>query len=273
MVGPVRVRVPATIANLGPGFDVLAMAVDIWLEVEAEPAGEEAWTFRGEGADWLPGSEHPFSGLAMRGKVRNDIPVGVGMGSSAAARVASLALRGVKGRELLARAAALEGHPDNAAAAVRGGVVAVVGSDVHKLPLPRLDIAIFAVAERVPTEAARAVLPRRVDRDDAVFNAARLALLVRALHSRRYELLGEALEDRLHQPYRAKLYPWLASALAAAREAGAHGAALAGAGPSVVAFAPSGWGARVGKAMQKAAGVEGRVIVTRPVRKGLEVRK
>ena len=267
-----KVRVPATIANLGPGFDVLAMAVDIWLEVEAQP-GEEAWSFKGEGAEWLPGSEHPFTGLAMKGKVRNDIPVGVGMGSSAAARVASLALRGVKGRELLARAAALEGHPDNAAAAVRGGVVAVVGGEVHRLPPPRLEVVIFAVAERVPTEAARAVLPKRVSREDAVYNGARLALFVQALHSRRYELLAEALNDRLHQPYRAKLYPWLPAALDAARGAGANGAALAGAGPSVVAFAPPGAGARIGKAMAKAAGVPGRVIVTRPVSKGLEVRK
>lgn len=264
---------PATIANLGPGFDVLAMAVDIWLEVEARPAGEASWSFKGEGADWLPDSDHPFSALAMKGRVKNDIPVGVGLGSSAAARVASLALRGVRGRELLARAAALEGHPDNAAAAVRGGVVAVVGGEVHRLPAPRLDVVVFAVAERVPTEASRAVLPRRVSREDAVFNAARLALLVRALHTRRYELLGEALADRLHQPYRSKLYPWLPATLEAAVAAGAHGAALAGAGPSVVAFAPLGRGKAVGAAMQAAAGVPGRVIVTRPVRGGLEVRR
>lgn len=268
-----RVRVPATIANLGPGFDVLAMAVDIWLEVDAEPAAEASWTFAGEGADWLPGSDHPFAAIPMRGTVANGIPVGVGLGSSAAARVASLALRGVRGRELLARAAALEGHPDNAAAAVRGGVVAVVGGEVHRLPPPRLAIVVFVADQRVPTEAARAVLPKRVTREDAVFNAARLALLVRALHTRRYELLREALGDRLHQPYRGRLYPWLEPAMSAAIAAGAHGAALAGAGPSVVAFAPAEAGRRVGEAMLRAAGVPGRVIVTRPVRAGLEVRR
>ena len=140
-----RVRVPATIANLGPGFDVLAMAVDLWLEVEAE-AGEARWTFEGEGADWLPGSDHPFAALAMRGRVVNGIPVGVGLGSSAAARAAALALRGVEGRELLARVAALEGHPDNAAAAVHGGVVAVIGGAVHRLPAPQAEIALFVAA-------------------------------------------------------------------------------------------------------------------------------
>ena len=262
---------PATIANLGPGFDVLAMAVDLWLEVEAEPADAAAWRFEGEGADWLPASDHPFATIAMRGRVVNGIPVGVGLGSSAAARAASLALRGVEGRELLARVVALEGHPDNAAAAVHGGVVAVVAGEVHQLPAPQAEIALFVAAQRVPTETARAVLPRRVDREDAVYNAARLALLVRALHTKRYELFAEALGDRLHQPYRAKLYPWLPTALEAAVAAGAYGAALAGAGPSVVAFTPAGAGADVGEAMRAAAAVEGRVIVTRPVGSGLSV--
>jgi homoserine kinase len=237
-----RVRVPATIANLGPGFDVLAMAVDLWLEVEAEPGGGE-WTFEGEGADWLPGSDHPFAAISMRGRVVNGIPVGVGLGSSAAARAASLALRGVEGRELLARVIALEGHPDNAAAAVHGGIVAVVGGTVHRLPAPHADVVLFVAADPVPTETARSVLPKRVSREDAVYNAARLALLVRALHTKRYELFAEALDDRLHQPYRGKLYPWLPAVIEAAVAAGAYGAALAGAGPSVVAFTPLGTGA------------------------------
>jgi len=247
------------------------MAVDLWLEVEAEPAGAAEWEFEGEGADWLPGSDHPFAAIAMRGRVVNGIPVGVGLGSSAAARAASLALRGVAGRELLARTVALEGHPDNAAAAVQGGIVAVVGGTVHRLPAPRAEVALFVAANPVATETARSVLPDRVSREDAVYNAARLALLVRALHTRRYELFAEALGDRLHQPYRGRLYPWLPAVLEAALAAGAYGAALAGAGPSVVAFTPNGAGAEVGEAMRKAAAVEGRVIVTRPVRTGLKV--
>ena len=266
-----RVRVPATVANLGPGFDVLAMAVDVWLEVEAEPAGEAAWTFEGEGSDWLPGTAHPFQDVAMKGTVANAIPVGVGLGSSAAARLATLALKGVRGRELLARAAALEGHADNAAAALKGGIVAVVGTDVHRLPAPDLDVALFVAEQRVATELARAVLPEKVTREDAVFNAGRLALLIRALHTKRYELLAEALDDRLHQPYRTKLYPWLPAALAAARAAGAYGAALSGAGPSVVALVPRGSGEAVAVAMREAAQVPGRLLVTRPVRSGLRV--
>jgi homoserine kinase len=266
-----RVRVPATIANLGPGFDVLALAVDLWLEVEAEPGLERGWTFAGEGADWLPSSDHPFSGLGLSGTVANGIPVGVGLGSSAAARLAAFALRGVRGRELLARTAALEGHPDNAAAALHGGLVAVVGGEVHRLPAPRVEVALFVAADPVPTEAARAILPRRVSRDDAVFNAGRLALLVRALHTRRYDLLADALQDRLHQPYRARLYPWLPAAIAAALDAGGFGAALSGAGPSVVALAPPGRGREIAVAMAAAAGVPGRVLVTAPARSGLKV--
>ena len=103
-----KVRVPASVANLGPGFDVLAMAIDLWLEVEAEPAEAPEWRF--EGAQ--PPAGHPFARLAMKGRVRSGIPLGVGLGSSAAARVAALRLEGVHGDELLARAAAAEGHPD-----------------------------------------------------------------------------------------------------------------------------------------------------------------
>src|SRR5690242_13651389 len=116
-----KVRVPASIANLGPGFDVLAMAVDLWLEVEAEPAEFAEWTFEGEGAEVLGAGPNPLSRLPFRGHVRNEIPIGVGLGSSAAARVAAHALLG---HELpWVPAAAEEGHADNAAAACLGGVV------------------------------------------------------------------------------------------------------------------------------------------------------
>lgn len=266
-----RVRVPATIANLGPGFDVLAMAVDIWLEVEAAPSASPEWSFSGEGAGWLPGTDHPFSPLAMRGTIANGIPVGAGLGSSAAARLAALALRGVTGRELLARAAAGEGHADNAAAAIHGGVVAVVGGEVHRLPAPRLDVALFLPEARVPTTAARAILPTAPTREDSVFTAGRLALLVSVLHTRRWSLLSTALEDRIHQPHRALLYPWLPDAITAALAAGAHGAALSGAGPAVMAFVEPGRGEAVAAAMAAAAAVPGRVLVTRTVRTGMRV--
>lgn len=254
-----KVRAPASIANLGTGFDVLAMAVDLWLEVDAEPAERPEWRF--EGAE--PPAGHPFSRLPMRGTVRSAIPLGVGLGSSAAARVAALRLEGLHGTELLARAAEAEGHPDNVAAAIKGGVVAYVDGRVHRLPAPDLEIAVFVAALPSPTEEARAILGPTVSRADAVHNAGRLALLVHALHTRDGALLRPAMDDRLHQPARAALYPWLPAALAAGYAAGALGVALAGAGPSVFAFCPHGRGGPVGEAIGAAAGIPGEPITTR----------
>jgi homoserine kinase len=253
------IRVPASIANLGTGFDVLAMAVDLWLEVDAEPAEMPEWKF--EGAE--PPAGNPFSGLAMKGTVSSAIPLGVGLGSSAAARVAALRLEGVVGDELLARAAAAEGHPDNVAAAIHGGLVACVGGRVHQLPAPDLELAVFVAAEPSPTEQARAILTPTVSRADAVHNAGRLALLVHALHTREWSYLRAAMDDRLHQPARTALYPWLTSALEAAYQAGAWGAALAGAGPSVFAFCRHGAGLPVAEAIAAAAGIAGEPITTR----------
>jgi len=251
--------VPASVANLGPGFDVLAMAVDLWLEAEAEPAAEPDWRFEGA----RPPDGHPFARLRMKGQVRSEIPLGVGLGSSAAARVAALRLEGLDGDQLLERAAAAEGHPDNVAAAIQGGLVACVGSQVYRLPSPDLEVALFVAAEPSPTEEARAILEPVVSRADAVHNAGRLALLVHALHSRDWTLLRPAMDDRLHQPARTSLYPWLPAALEAAYAAGAWGAALAGAGPSVFAFARPGAAAEVAAAMTSAAGLPGRPLSTR----------
>jgi homoserine kinase len=264
----VRVRVPASIANLGPGFDVLAMAVDLWLEVEAEEADEPEWEFEGEGADLLAAGPNPLSVLPLRGWVTNDIPVGVGLGSSAAARVAAASLLGSE--DPIGDAGREEGHYDNVAAAVMGGVVAVVGDEVLGLPVPDLEVALFVAPSAVPTEEARAVLPAQVDRADAVFNAARVASLVEILHSRRWPLLDQALDDRLHQPYRLPLYPWVRDVIAAAREAGAYGAALAGAGPSVFALCERKLGEDVAAAMEEAGPAEGYGLVTRVARSGLD---
>jgi homoserine kinase len=255
----VKVRVPASIANLGPGFDVLAMAIDLWLEVEAEPADGPEWKFEGA----VPGARNPFSEVAMRGKVKSAIPLGVGLGSSAAARVAALRLEGVHGDELLARATAAEGHPDNVAAAIHGGLVACVDGRVHHLPAPNLELALFVAAEPSPTEEARAILPATVSRVDAVHNAGRLAILVQALYTRDWALLRPAMDDRLHQPARSALYPWLPATLDAAYGAGAWGAALAGAGPSVFAFCRRGTGETVAEVMTAAADMPGKSLLTR----------
>ena len=257
-----RLRVPASIANLGPGFDVLAMAIDLWLTVEARAADAPLWRF--EGPDPPPG--HPFEALHYRGKVRSEIPLGVGLGSSAAARVAALRLAGVAPDELLEKATAAEGHPDNAAAAIHGGLVAVVEGRVHHLPVPDLDVALFIAGEPTPTEEARAVLSAQVPREDAVHNAGRLALLVHTLHTRDWGLLRSAMEDRLHQPARSVLYPWLGDVLEVAYSAGAWGAALAGAGPSVFAFSRRGRAREIAERMTEAAGCSGSPMTTRIAR-------
>jgi homoserine kinase len=235
------------------------MAIDLWLEVEAEPADGPEWKFEGA----VPRARNPFSDVSMRGRVKSGIPLGVGLGSSAAARVAALRLEGVHGDELLARAAAAEGHPDNVAAAIHGGLVACVDQRVHHLPPPDLELALFVAGEPSPTEEARAILPATVSRADAVHNAGRLALLVQALYTREWALLRPAMDDRLHQPARSSIYPWLPATLDAAYGAGAWGAALAGAGPSVFAFCRRGSGQAVAEAMTTAAEMPGKALTTR----------
>ncbi len=264
-----RVRVPASIANLGPGFDILAMAVDLWLEVDAEEWDQPDWEFEGEGADYLAANPNPLSALPMRGLVTSDIPLGVGLGSSAAARVAAAALGGSE--DPIGDAGRQEGHYDNVAAAVMGGVVAVVGEEVHGLPAPDLDVAVFVAREPLSTELARAALPAQIDHADAVFNTGRVAALVQILHTRQWPMLDLALEDRLHQPYRMPLYPWAQGVIDAAREAGAYGGALAGAGPSVFALCERRTGEDVAAAMEEAGPEGGYGLVTRVTRHGLEV--
>jgi homoserine kinase len=258
------------VANLGSGFDVLALAVDLWLEVEAEPARAPDWTFEGEGAEQLAATPNVFSREPMRGVVRNRIPIGVGLGSSAAARLALGALRGMDVERALRWAVAEEGHPDNVAAAAHGGVRLLAAGEVG-LPTPDLDVAMLVAREPASTDAARALLAPQVSLADAVFNAGRTALLVHSLHSRDYALLREAMADRLHQPRRRSLYPWTAEVMAAALAAGAHGAAISGAGPSVFALCPRGTGRAVAGAMAAAAPDRGSPLVTEVARAGMSI--
>lgn len=269
----VKIRVPASIANLGPGFDVLAMAVDLWLEVEAEPAERPDWTFEGHAAAILMSQPNALSTLPFRGRVVNHIPMGVGLGSSAAARLAAATLRGMGLDDAYAWAAREEGHPDNVAAAAYGGVRLLTGGrgGVRELPVPDVELALLVAADPASTDAARDVLPGSVPIADAVFNAGRVGMIVHALHTGRYELLGEAMDDRLHQPYRRHLYPWTANAIAAGRAAGCFGAAVSGAGPSVFAFCPHGAGAAVAGAMADAAPGAGTPILTEVAKSGMTV--
>ncbi|HWG84287.1 MAG TPA: homoserine kinase [Deinococcales bacterium] len=257
MTATVSVRVPATIANLGPGFDALGMAVSLHLEVEARHADEDSFRYEGEGS--VPAGDtliHQAYREVCRlmGReprplavhARNRIPLARGLGSSSAALVAGAAVADALhghtlGRDGVLRACArLEGHPDNVAPAVLGGFTASAGDPLVSVALPTP--ASWRVLVAVPhfellTSEARAALPNEFSRADAVFNLARSALMVAAVASGRADALREACRDRLHQPYRAPLVPGLQEAIDGALEAGADAAFLSGAGPSVAAIA------------------------------------
>jgi homoserine kinase len=255
------VRVPASSANLGPGFDVLALALDLHLEVQAEESARTKIRWEGEGAGQVPvGSrnlivraaqepftawDRPLRGLALN--VRNEIPIGRGLGSSAAAIVAGISigarLRGlrVSRQRIFELALPLEGHGDNLAAALFGGFCVVATGEgvprVHRLEWPvRWKAVVFVPGEESPTHEARRLVPTRLPRADAVHNLGRVAEWIVAVTKGDRTLLTGAMEDRLHQPARARAYPYLYDMIAAAVKAGALGAALSGAGGSVIAI-------------------------------------
>jgi homoserine kinase len=196
--------------------------------------------------------------------------MGVGLGSSAAASLAASALRSpwdVKSHVI--DAGGDEGHFDNVAASAAGGIRIVSEKVDEKLPNPGWGLALFVSHQPLPTEKARAVLPDSVPLADATFNAARTALLVRAIQSKRPGLLGEALRDRLHQPARLHLYPWVEEVIHVAEAAGAYGAAICGAGPSVFAFCAPSQANRIAKAMEESHPLRGQALVTKITDKGM----
>lgn len=275
----VTVSVPATTSNLGPGFDCLGLALDLRNELTLElrdERGRPAVEIEGEGAKTLPRDERNLLVKAAKltlppslpgrlvFKAVNRVPLARGLGSSAAAAVAGLwagaHLFGTLRRsedELEALAVSLEGHPDNVAPCVHGGLTASLAVDGLFRPT-RLNIhpslsAVVCIPEfELATKKARAALPKKVPLADAVFNSSRAILLARALETGRTQQLAQFMDDRLHQPYRAKLVPGLKEALAAALKAGAAGAALSGSGPTVFAFVEGGAGPRAGRAMARA---------------------
>lgn len=259
----VKVRVPATSANLGPGFDSIGLALQLYNELNLSVAAGPgpAVEITGEGSSLLPRDGSHLSLKAADALFQaagltpppwkllqhNRIPPASGLGSSAAAIVgglfaASAFLPEQPSRErLLELAIALEGHPDNVAPALFGGML-ICGRKggrwrTHRiLPSEKLQLQVALPDFPFPTDEARRVLPEQIMRNDAVFNLGRTAALTAALLTGDEEPLSWAVDDRLHQPYRLPLIPGAEAALAAARRAGAGAAALSGAGPSIIAF-------------------------------------
>lgn len=258
-VGGIRLRLPATSANLGPGFDAVAVALDFYLELEAEAAQEFSIAATGRNAERcgrlednlvletykgiLVANDRPIVPLVIR--MKNGIPLAMGCGSSAAGRLAAIALAvhfgqlGWSSERILYEAYQLEGHPDNVAACWLGGFVASAsdGDKVHAAqvaPPPGWRAIVVLPGESLATSKARAVLPANYPVSDVVANIQAVAMLGLAFAQGRGDLLATAMKDRIHQPYRAPICVLLPVLLPLVGKDGILGAALSGAGPAVL---------------------------------------
>ncbi len=289
----VTVRVPATSANLGPGFDALGVALD-WAaritvttgegarEPSADPIVAAIERMAATAAHALfdaAGERAPSSGVILA-TYEGDLPVGRGLGMSAASRAAGLVAANrmlgdrLSPEALVPLAVRLEGHGDNIIPALFGGLQVVVHTDtdggygaVHVPIEPPSDLrlALLVPEFSMPTEESRKRLPASLTRQQAVANIGRAAMIVAALTQRRYDVLRVAVEDVLHQPARAELFPALYPIINAATEAGAYGAYLSGGGSTVAAFVAPEAGEAVASSMARAAGEHGLQVVTRVV--------
>jgi homoserine kinase len=278
------VRVPATTANLGPGFDCLGLALDLWNDVRFTLEGDGiVVSVQGARADDLPrdstnlvaqaylrcceeaGRAAP-AGLRIHCDIR--VPTASGLGSSSTAIIAGLlganTLLGgpFDHARILELAADMEGHPDNVAAALFGGLTIVVQTDdrllTKKILVPEVSVAVVVPDLAFSTRSARAGLPTLVSMKDAVFNLQRTPLVVEALRTGDYELLSQVMDDRLHQASRLKLIPGGRAAWTAAQAAGAAAVAVSGSGPSLIAFVSRAADAsRLARVMTEAFAAEG----------------
>jgi homoserine kinase len=269
----VLARVPASSANLGPGFDTLAVALGLYVSVSVSPASSLSVVASGEGSDLPADASHLAARVAtsvagtskLAIEVRSEIPVGRGLGSSAALAVAAAAAAGSK--DPLAVAASVDGHPENAAASVMGGLVTatmIEGTPVARtLPLDnQLRFVVLVPDLSLPTREARAALPATVPFADAVFNLGRLGQVVAGLADHRH-LQAPATEDRLHQPWRSPLFPAAPGLLVELVSAGALAACWSGAGPSLLAICTVGSAGSLAEAaaeLMLRAEVSGRVL-------------
>ena len=295
----ITARVPATVANLGPGFDCLGLAVGLYVDITIEAGnGRAGMEITGEGYDKLPTGR---SNLVRRAIARyfdavgrplppywlqmhNRIPISGGLGGSASAIVGGLLLAnelcdGLLTRsELLEIATEIEGHPDNVGPALEGGLVVATMDDGHvvfvKVPTPRdLQAVVFVPDFAMPTAESRRILPRSVHRRQAIFNIGRTATLVAAMFSGRLDLLRVATQDQLHQPYRQQMFPAMPVFFNAALAVGARGAFLCGAGSALMALT-DGAEQEVAAAFRRVGeeeGVAGRVAILEICEQGGEV--
>lgn len=279
----ISVRVPATSANLGPGFDAVGLALSLSTRISLDRSPDPVVEVRGTGVGLIPhGPEHPAyraarfvaemvdeSDAHFHLIQDNSIPPARGLGGSAAALVGgAVAANDLLGRalaapDLLNLVCELDGHPDNAAPALLGGLVigtlTPAGISSVRLEPRNLKVAVAVPDFAVSTTAARRALPEKVPHRDAVFNVGRSGLLLGALATGEYHLLRVAMQDRLHQPYRSHLVPGLEIVIEAALAQGAYGASLSGSGPTVLAFTPERRASRIAAAMREAfeeSGVE-----------------
>ena len=276
----VKIRVPGTSANLGAGFDTLGIACSCYNELELTLYKDNRLEIEvtGEGAGDIPTDERNIvwrsivkvlkrlgcnkEFLGARIKMHNMVPLSRGLGSSATAIVGGIKAANealgapLTGQDLLKIATDIEGHPDNVAPALFGGMT--ISTVKNGQPetfrfMPRLNFKmVVAVPDfYLPTKAAREVLPDKISRSDAIFNIGSTAMLIAALMKGSKRFIYNAFEDKMHQPYRAELIPGMFDVFQAAKEAGAMGAFLSGAGPCLIAFTDKNE-ARVGKAMIEA---------------------
>lgn len=285
----VTVRAPATTANLGPGFDCLGLALDIWTTVTVE-TGKPNGNDHGLGRLVWQGVEAAFESVGAPPEVKIEadggIPIARGLGASAALRAAGLLagnalLDNLHGTEaLLAMGTRLEGHPDNVSPCLLGGFQVNVrdahGAVLHQAAqLPDdLQVVVFVPDFEMPTQESRRKLPKELSREDTVFNVSRAAMLVAALAAGNYDVLDEATQDRIHQPVRSEIFTGLAPIMSAAKEAGAAASYLSGGGSTVAAFVRGDAAERVGRLMTQAAiskGFTGRSITTKPTTQGAHV--
>jgi homoserine kinase len=299
----IRIDVPATSANLGPGFDTLALAIDVLdtviVDLDSDTDDVVLACTDGDAAAFDPhdnlmcrayrlwANESGATLPGARFSLESRIPVGKGFGSSGASIVAGLAAAAFASEtkdatdQILRLAVRIEGHPDNVVAATLGGVTAAFcdGPEVRALNIVNhltIGVGLFVPEERLQTQKARAAIPTSIAHADAVYNVGRVSYLTTALIWGKWELIGSAMRDRLHQPYRSRLIPALGGVITAATEAGAYGAALSGGGPSVIALGPREDAERFTSAMEEAArrlGWSGNGMVTSVRHQGVQVRK